>query len=240
MPTSGSYDFNLNRDQVIKGALRKLGVIGEGQTPTATQISDAAESLNILVKAWEADGLPLWCIKTVSFPLVAGTNIYSIGPGQTINTQEPLKVYQGWYRDTTSNVDVPLVQLAQQQYNTLSAKSQTGAVTQFYYERLNGVGNVYTYLTPDATFAATKQIYLLFQRPFQDFDGSTDLPDFPQEWLRALVWGLAAELAFDNGYPTKDREELFIMAEKFKDEALGFTQEESSLWLQPDTRTWTR
>ena len=236
MTISNSYNFDLNRDQVIKGALRLLGVISQGQTPDTDQINDAAEALNILVKAWAADGLPLWAIKQVSFTPVAGTGEYTIGNGKTIATEEPLKVYQGWYRNTTSLIDVPLIGITQSRFNSLSAKSQQGTVTQYYYERLNGSGIVHLYLTPDATFAANNSIYLLFQRPFADFDASTDTPDFPQEWIRALKYGLADEMSMEYGLGNKDRVELKARADEYKDEALGFTQEEGSLYFSPNNR----
>jgi hypothetical protein len=240
MPTSNSFNFELNRDQVIKGALRLLGVISQGQTPDADQINDAAEALNVLVKAWAAEGLPLWAIKQASFTPVAGTSDYTIGIGKTIVTEEPLKLYQGWYRNTTSLIDVPLILITQSRFNSLSAKSQQGTTTQIYYERLNGSGIIHLYLTPDATFAANNTVHLLFQRPFADFDASTDTPDFPQEWIRALKYGLADEMSMEYGLGNKDRVELKARADEYRLEALGFTQEEGSMYFSPNNNQGKR
>jgi hypothetical protein len=235
MTISNSYNFEMNRDAVIKGALRKLGVIAQGQTPDSSQYTDSAESLNVLIKSWQADGLPLWAIKTKSFTPVSGTNTYAVGTGLTVDTQEPLKIYNAWYRNTTSGIDVPIDMITQSQYDMLPNKSQTGTVTQMYYERLNGNGNLYTWLTPDTTFAASNTIYIRFQRPFADFDATADTPDFPSEWNRALIYGLAAELSFDFGFPKKDRDDMYGLAEKFKIEALAFSQEEGSFYFQPQS-----
>lgn len=228
-----TYDFKLNRDEVIKGALRTLGVISQGQTPDATQTSDCAEALNILVKAWEAEGLPIWSIKTTSFPLT-DTTTYAIGTGQTVNVAKPLKIYNAWTRDVTSNVDIPMYTLSQQQYDILGNKQSTGTPTQYYYESLNETGNIYLFPKPDSANIANRQCYIRYQAPFADFDSSTDYPDFPQEWIRALKWGLAAELAFEYGYPLKDRQQLLVMAEKYKQEALMFGQENASFYFQID------
>lgn len=234
-----TYDFNLNRDQVIKGALRLLGVISQGQTPDTAQVNDAAEALNVLCKAWEAEGLPLWAIKTETIIPVAGQTSYTIGNGLDVNTEEPLKVYQAWYRNNSSGIDVPMVQLVEQQYNALTNKSQQGTPVQYFYKRLNGSGIMYLFLTPDSNFANNFTVKFLFQRPFADFDTSTDVPDFPQEWLRALKYGLADEIALEYGYPQKDRQELGQRAMMYKEEALAFTQEEGSLLFKPDTdRRW--
>ncbi len=239
MSISGSYNFDLTRNQIVTGALRLLGVISQGQTPDATQITDGSEALNVLIKAWQAEGLPLWAIKEMSFTPVADTTSYQIGTSLTVNTQEPLKIYQAWYRNTTSEMDIPLTSLVESQYNELSNKSQNGTPVSYFYKRGNGLGTLYLYQTPDTTFCASNTIYFSFQRPFSDFDSSTDTADFPQEWIRALKYGLADEIALEYGYPIKDRTELRERAEQYKQEALGFTQEEGSIFFSPDNmRRW--
>ena len=55
MTTSGTSDFNRTTIQIIKSALRKIGVLGEGETPSAEQEQTAREALNLLVKQWQAD-----------------------------------------------------------------------------------------------------------------------------------------------------------------------------------------
>lgn len=234
MAISGSYDFTLTRNQIITGALRLLGVVGQGVTPDADQITDAAEALNLVAKSWMAEGLQIWVIKLTNFTMVSGTKTYRMGPSQTVNIQKPLKVYDVWLRDTTSNEDVQLTKLTQQEYDSLSSKSTTGPPTQYYTEHLLDYVDLHLFATPDSTTAAGKSCYVRYQAPVSDFDAAGDTPDFPQEWLRALKWGLAAELAMEYGYPSRDRQELVAMAEKFKQDALAFTQEEGSIFFQVD------
>ena len=52
MATSGSTDFTLTRDDIIKGALRALEVLRSGSTPPASEIQDAAQALNLIIKSW--------------------------------------------------------------------------------------------------------------------------------------------------------------------------------------------
>ena len=40
MATSGTTNFSVSRDDLIKGALRKIGVVPQGETPTADQITE--------------------------------------------------------------------------------------------------------------------------------------------------------------------------------------------------------
>jgi hypothetical protein len=237
-----TYNFTLNRDEVIKGALRILGVISQGQTPDASQTSDGAEALNILVKAWEADGMPVWAIKTHTFSLTASDGVYAIGSGQQVDLDKPERIYQVMRNDITSNVSIPLTNLTQQEYYNLSNRSQEGAPTQYYWDdktnasgsTYTNYGNLYLYLVPDTSAAANNTITFVYQAPFADFDSSTDVPDFPQYWLRALKYGLADEVALEYGYPIKDRQELMMRAEKYKLDALNFTQEEGSYFFKID------
>lgn len=59
MATSGSYDFSMNRNDIIKHALRKLGIPAQGQDLEPKQIQDAAESLEMITKAQNI-GVRLW------------------------------------------------------------------------------------------------------------------------------------------------------------------------------------
>lgn len=231
-----TYNFNLNRDEVIKGALRILGVIAQGESPDAYQTSDAAEALNVLCKSLEAEGLPVWAIKTQVITPVASDGVYAIGTSQQVDVAKPERIYQAFYTNTTSNVSVPLVPLTQQQYYALSNRSDVGTPTQFYWDDKNSYGNFYLYLIPDSVFAAANTITIVYQAPFADFDSSTDVPDFPQYWLRALKYGLADEIAMEYGFPAKERQELMMRAEKYKQEALSFSQEEGSFFFKIERR----
>jgi len=232
MPT---YNFNLNRDEVIKGALRILGVISQGETPDAAQISDGAEALNVLIKAYESEGMPVWAIKTQTITPVASSNPIVIGTSQVVNIPKPERIYQAFYTTTATNISINMSHLSQEQYWSLSNRSQEGTPTQYYWDDKNTSGNLYLYLVPDANFASSNTITIVYQAPFADFDASTDVPDFPQYWLRALKYGLADEISMEYGYPIKDRQELMLRAEKYKDEALSFVQEENSYFFQIDT-----
>lgn len=63
MTTSNSVDYSVSRDVIIKAALQKIEAIGSGETPSATQVSEASIALNVLIKAWHGSGMPLWTTK---------------------------------------------------------------------------------------------------------------------------------------------------------------------------------
>lgn len=80
MATSSSYDFTVTRDDIIKKAYERIGVIAPNETPHADIISTAALDLNILVKAWMSKGLNLWRKEEATLFLEVGKQVYLLGP----------------------------------------------------------------------------------------------------------------------------------------------------------------
>ena len=238
MATSGSTNFSVTRDDIIKRSLRLLGVLAQGETPTADQVTEAAFALNSLVKAWEADGMPIWALKTTTVPLVAGQSVYSIGLTKNVNTPKPLKVIQAWNHSTTSSVDIPMRVITKQEYNILGNKTSSGNPIQCYYEPLIDYGNLYVFPVPATTDATNNTISIVYQRPFEDFDTSTDTPDFPQEWYDAVAYGLACRLAPEYGVPSDSRKMLWQEMTIIKQDALNYGLEEGSMFLMRDNRSW--
>lgn len=238
MTTSGSTNFSVSRDDLIKGALRKIGVVPQGETPTTDQITEGAFALNLLVKAWQADGMPLWALRTTAIPLSATVNTYSIGTGLTVNTDKPLKIIRAWNRDITSNVDIPMRILTRQEYDILGNKTSAGNPIQIYYDPQRDSGVLKVFPTPSTLEATNNQIYITYQRPYEDFDTSTDTPDFPQEWYMAVLYGLAVVLAPEYGLPIDQRQVLGREAADIKVAAMSFGTEEGSLYFQADKRGW--
>ena len=231
MATSGSTDYSQTRDDIIKRALRLIGALAQGESPTTDQVTEAAVALNGLVKAWEADGMPLWAIKERTITLLANTTTY------TLTTPKPLKVIQAWYRNTTSNVDVPMRVITRDEYNRLGNKSSTGTPIQVYYEPRRDDGVLHVFPTPSATDVTNVSIHIVYQAPFEDFDLATDTPDFPQEWYDAVTYGLATRLAPEYGLPIPDRKTLWQEMSIIKQDALNFGLEEGSIYFQVDRRS---
>ena len=237
MATSNSSNFATSRDSLISGALRNAGAISQGETPSATLVSEAAEALNMFVKAKEADGMPLWAIKKYSVTLTA-TGEYTIGLSATVNTPKPLKIIQSYLSYTASGVDVPVRIITRQEYELLGNKTATGYPNQLFYEPLLTTGVLHVYPVPDATVAAACTLKIIYQRPFEDFDAANDEPDFPQEYYHAIKLCLADILAPEHGLSIQERQDLSRRAERAWQEALSFGTEEGSMYFQADVRNY--
>ena len=78
MPTSGSINLSASRYDIITEALEILGVLGEGVSPNADQLTSAGRTLNYMVKTWQADGINLFAVQQVYLFLIKNQSSYSL------------------------------------------------------------------------------------------------------------------------------------------------------------------
>lgn len=238
MATSNSTDFTVTRDQIIAGALRLCGALALGETATTDQVTEASEALNMMVKAWQADGMALWAIKDYSITPVLSASTYEIGLGKAVNIPKPNKIIQAVLHDTSTDVDIPMRIITRDEYNRLGNKVTTGQASTIYYEPLNTYGVLHVFPAADAAMVSSKEIKITYMRPFEDFDAAGNEPDFPQEWFEALKYGLATRLAGEYGIALDDRRQLMQEAMLIKNEALGYGTEEGSFFFTADQRRY--
>ena len=87
MTTSASTNFSVTRDNLISLACQQVGLIGEGETPSANLVTEAALLLNMLVKTRMADGMPLWALKRgYLLPFPKSSSISIGGSVQAVST----------------------------------------------------------------------------------------------------------------------------------------------------------
>lgn len=231
MTISSSYDFSVTRDEIIASALRIIGAIAPGETPTTAMYTSGSQALNMIVKAWQADGMPVWVMSQYTLTLVDATNSYSITP-------KLLKVISAFNRNTSTNIDIPMRVVSQDEYNRLGNKSTAGNPIQIWAQPLLDTTTVKVYPTPTAVEAAANTILITYQKQFSDMDSSSDTLEFPQEWFDAIKFALANRLSFEYGMDIQDRKQLLEQAMILKQEALSFGTEEGSVFFGVDVRRW--
>ena len=231
MSTSGITTYQIDRDDLITAALRKLGVIATGQTPSADNIADGAIALNMLVANLRTNGLPLWARKSYSFTPIINTATYEIGLGKTLNTPYPLHLLQAYRQDSSSTTKINMDIIPNFNFNMYPTASG-GLPIQINYQPLINYGKINVWPTPDAT-GATSTITIIYQAPFEYFNSATDTMDFPEEWYLAIVYNLAMLLAPEWGIPLADRSEISKQAILYLEQAKGMGYEDGSLNIQP-------
>lgn len=77
---ASSFGLTFTRNDLIKAALRALGVIGQTQNPSPEDYTFCSEALNLMIKSWVNKGATLWKIQEISVPMVSGIALYPVGP----------------------------------------------------------------------------------------------------------------------------------------------------------------
>ena len=240
MTVSGQANWTYTRDQIVNAALRKLGVIVDGAGATATQLTAAQEALNNLIFSLYAIGMPVWAMTTTFFTPTQGVGAYPVGTGignGNLNIIAPLKITQAWNLDVsnpTNTFRIPMNIYTQYNFNLLNAPTTQGFPIHLWYQPQNQQGVINIWPQPDAYTAMNRQIWFVYQRPFDQFNAGTDTPDFPQVWIEPLIYSLAHRLGPEYGTPLSEQDKFNEQANALITNALSFGTEEGSLYLQPD------
>ena len=230
MTTSSVYSYQLTRDEIATAALRKLAVLAEGQTPSSQNLADAQVALNSAIAQMRSVGMPLWA--RTEYTITPTTNVYNIGTGQTISTPFPVRLLQA-YR-TSGNARVPMEIVAREDFNILPTSS-SGTPLKVNYQQFINYGVLSFWPTPSST--NTDTVTLVYQKPFQYFNSSTDTMDLPEEWYNALIYTTAVLLAPEWSVPLSDRQMLKAEANEYVAMAEQSGQETGSFFVQPE-RSW--
>lgn len=237
-----STTFSVTRDDIIKAAMRKQGVLAKGENPEPEDYDDMAFALNLIIKSWVKGGIPMWKVSEVSFPAVINLNNYTIGPAVQTNisnglvqADKPLRILNAFIRDNsvaTNPSDVPLNVISVDEYTRLSQKSVGGSrPNSILY--LPGVSSGVLKVWPPAS-VSNMEIHLFCSVPIGDVNLGTDVVEFPSECYQSLVWNLADETAEDNMVPADKLGRISQKARIYKAEMEAWSQEEASLYFTLD------
>lgn len=232
MATSGITINQLTRNQFIEAALRTLGVLALDQTPSATEYTNALVKLNALIGEFRVKGLQVWQRTSYTMSLTNGTSSYNIGSGQTLNTPYPLHLLQAVQLDANSGTRITIDIIADYNFNLLPSNS-SGVPIQVTYQPKMNMGVIKVWPTPDSYAATNVTLQLTYLRPLEYFSASTDTADFPEEWVSAIIYGLAVRLAPEYGVPLQDRSLLIKEAEQYLNVAEENLFEDASFFIQP-------
>lgn len=180
---------------VIKQAMKKIGVLAPGEEPTAAEAADSLETLNSLLSSWSGNSLVTPATVQENFALIASQNSYTIGAGLNFDTAKPLRILNGFIRDG-AGLDYPVTILPRNSYNDLAAKMSEGRPTNLFYDpgvaqQANQTGIVYLFLTPDVAYT----LFIISEKAFTEFSNLTTAFTFPDIYKRAIIYNLAIELA---------------------------------------------
>lgn len=200
--TASQYDFSVTRDTIIRRALRIVGALPLGNSPSADEQSNASEVLNELVKNWQSRDVFLWSIVEKTVVLTPGTATY------VVSTDPPvIDVDRAFIRDA-QNGDVDLRKISYLNYQSIPQKDSSGKPTDFVVIPTI-IPSFIFYPVPDTALT----IHYFGIAKLQDMDNTSDNPNIPTRFIKPLIYGLAADLADDYKLPMQERQMLAGKAE---------------------------
>jgi hypothetical protein len=187
---------------LIKSAMRLIGVTAPGETPTIAEANDSLKVLNQMIDAWNADRLAIFTTGSEDFPFVAGQQTYTMGPGGDFNTQRPARIENMsaiLLEDESNPVEIPIAMYTVEEWQQqIPVKQVDSSFPQICYDeggfplrRLN--------FWPIPTQANAARIY-----SWQALGAATSLQavlSYPAGYAQAIRFNLAVLLSAEFAAP---------------------------------------
>lgn len=175
---------------IVSDAMKLLGVLQAGETPSAVDANDALFRLNTLLDAWNSERLSCFCDQTASLAYVAGQNPYTVGTGGDFNVGRPTELIRAWAR-TPSGQDIQQYLLTEQEYDAIPLKTTGGTFPiAVWYNPQYPLGQLNVYPVPNA---ASYTQFLRFKSFLTAFATLATTVSLPPGYLDALIKNLAVD-----------------------------------------------
>lgn len=128
----------------------------------------------------------------------------------------------------SSLIETMVIPMARLDYRNLPNKSNTGEVTQFFYDPQLNVGQFWAWPNPVDSLSGLNFTYM---EPLYDFNTAADYPDFPQEWINPIVWNGAMEIMTEYDVGGERAQTIMKRAAETLDLVSGWDREPESYFL---------
>ena len=181
----------------INRALRLLGVLAEGETPSAAVSQDALTALNQMIESWNTERLSVFSTQDQVFTWPAGSISRTLGPSGNFVGNRPIMLDDATYfRDAGTNVSYGIKIINQQQYDGIAVKTVTSTYPQVIWVNMTYPDiEMYVYPVP---IRDLEWHFISVDELSQPATLATALT-FPPGYLRAFVYNLAMEMAPEFG-----------------------------------------
>lgn len=181
----------------INRALRLLGVLAEGETPSASVSQDSLMALNQMIDSWNTERLSTFVTQDQVYTWPAGLISRDLGPSGDFIGNRPIMMDDATYfRDPGTNVSFGVKFINQQQYDGIAVKTVSSTYPQVCWVNMG---------FPDVTITIyprpTRDLEWHFVS-VQELDRPADLSTvlfYPPGYLRAFTYALAMEIAPEFG-----------------------------------------
>lgn len=183
--------------EIIKGSLRLIGQLAEGEEPSADTMQDSIMAVNQMIQSWNTERLSVFSTQDQTFVWPAGQATRSIGPTGDFVGNRPVEIDDATYfKDPQTNLSFGIKLINQQQYDGIALKIVVSTYPQVMWVN-NTFPNMEMTIYPVPTKALEWHI-ISVEELTQVTSVATDMY-FPPGYLRAFRYNLAMELAPEFG-----------------------------------------
>lgn len=202
---------------LINAALRRIGALAAGETPSAEESADGFAALNRMVDAWQAERLTVYTLTRTTWSITANDGSYTLGSGGDVSIARPMWVHRIQVVDTSFTPDLvidlgPL--LTDEGYAAIAQPLLTAVYPScVYYNPTYPLGTITFYPVPTST---TLQGVIFAFAPVAQFAATSTTISLPPGYERALTANLAVELVPEYPMLGSQSPELRRQAEESK------------------------
>jgi hypothetical protein len=201
----------------INRALRLIGMLAEGETPSAATAQDSLMALNQMIDSWNTERLSVFSTidQIVNWPV--GSINETLGPSGSLvrlngTAVRPVLVDDSTYfKDPGTGVSYGVKLINQQQYNGIAVKTVTSTFPQVMFVNMT-YPDVDLFIYPRPTRLLEWHL-ISVQELTQPANLSTDIL-FPPGYLRAFTYNLACEIAPEFGVEPSPQVQRIAMYSK--------------------------
>jgi hypothetical protein len=196
----------------INRALRLLGVLAEGETPSAATSQDALTALNQMTDSWNTERLSIFNTQDQTFLWPAGEIQQHLGPsGDFVGNRPVLLDDSTYFRDPGTNVSFGIKFINQQQYDGIAVKTVTSTYPQVMWINME-YPNIQMTIYPRPT-RILEWHFISVEELLNPATLVTNLL-FPPGYLRAFTYNLAMEIAPEFGVEPSPQVQRIAMTSK--------------------------
>jgi len=195
----------------INRALRLLGVLAEGETPSAATSQDALTALNQMIESWDTERLAVFTTQDQVFTWPSGTISRTLGPTGDFVGNRPVLLDDATYFKASNGVSYGIKFINQQQYNGIAVKTVTSTFPQVMFTNM-AFPNIEMTIYPKPTQELEWHFISV-----EELDNPATLVTnltFPPGYLRAFVYNLAMEIAPEFGVEPSPQVQRIAMTSK--------------------------
>ena len=196
----------------INGALRLIGQLAEGETPSAATSQDALTAMNQMIDSWSTERLAVFSTQDQVFSWPPGAISRTLGPtGNFVGNRPILLDDSTYFKDPSSGISFGIKIINQQQYDGIAVKTVTSTYPQVIWINMD-YPNIDMYIYPVPT-KVLEWHFISVTELDQPATLATVL-SFPPGYLRAFRYCLACEIAAEFGVEPSPQVSRIAMTSK--------------------------